>query len=102
MRENRRQINQNRLKNIILEFIKENIKTYLILTIIFFIGLTLGVIFVNNANETQANQISGYINNFINSIINVGTVSVVAKGALSAIKAIPGINIAVSALNILL
>ena len=36
--------------------------------IIFFIGLTLGVIFVNNANETQANQISGYINNFINSI----------------------------------
>ena len=38
-------------------------------------------------------------NNFINSIINVGTVSVVAKGALSAIKAIPGINIAVSALN---
>ena len=50
------------------KFIKENIKTYLILTIIFFIGLTLGVIFVNNANETQASQISGYINNFINSI----------------------------------
>ena len=70
MRGNRRQTNQNRLKNIIIEFIKENIKTYLILTIIFFIGLTLGVIFVNNANETQANQISGYINNFINSIIN--------------------------------
>ena len=68
MRGNRRQTNQNRLKNIIIEFIKENIKTYLILTIIFFIGLTLGVIFVNNANETQANQISGYINNFINSI----------------------------------
>ena len=70
MRGNRRQTNPNRLKNIIIEFIKENIKTYLILTIIFFIGLTLGVIFVNNANETQANQISGYINNFINSIIN--------------------------------
>ena len=68
MRGNRRQTNPNRLKNIIIEFIKENIKTYLILTIIFFIGLTLGVIFVNNANETQANQISGYINNFINSI----------------------------------
>ena len=68
MRGNRRQTNPNRLKNIIIEFIKENIKTYLILTVIFFIGLTLGVIFVNNANETQANQISGYINNFINSI----------------------------------
>ena len=42
MRGNRRQTNPNRLKNIIIEFIKENIKTYLILTIIFFIGLTLG------------------------------------------------------------
>ena len=40
MRGNRRQTNQNRLKNIIIEFIKENIKTYLILTIIFFIGLS--------------------------------------------------------------
>ena len=40
MRGNRRQTNPNRLKNIIIEFIKENIKTYLILTIIFFIGLS--------------------------------------------------------------
>ncbi len=31
MRGNRRQTNQNRLKNIIIEFIKENIKTYLII-----------------------------------------------------------------------
>ncbi|WP_027108167.1 GTPase [Lacticigenium naphthae] len=36
---------------------------------------------------------------FINSIVEVGTVSVAAKGAISSLKAIPGINIAASVLN---
>jgi len=36
---------------------------------------------------------------FLNSIIKVGTVGVVAKGAISALKAIPGINIAASVVN---
>lgn len=35
----------------------------------------------------------------INSIVEVGTVSVAAKTAISALKAIPGINIAASVLN---
>lgn len=38
-------------------------------------------------------------NQFINSIIEVGTVGVAARTALSGIKAIPGINIAAGALN---
>lgn len=38
-------------------------------------------------------------NVFINSIIEVGTVGVTAKTAISALKAIPGINIGVSLLN---
>ena len=56
------------IQNLIFEYIKENSKSYLILIIIFFIGLILGILFVNNSNETQANQISSYINNFINSV----------------------------------
>lgn len=36
---------------------------------------------------------------FVNSIIEAGTVGVAAKTALSAIKAIPGVNIAASVLN---
>lgn len=35
----------------------------------------------------------------LNSIVEVGTVSAVAKGAISALKAIPGINIAAGILN---
>ncbi|MCM1091816.1 MAG: GTP-binding DUF697 domain-containing protein [Muribaculum sp.] len=38
-------------------------------------------------------------NTFINSIVEVGTVSGVAKTVISALKAIPGINIATSLLN---
>lgn len=56
------------IQNLIFEYIKENAKSYLILIIIFFIGLILGILFVNNSNETQANQIGSYINNFINSV----------------------------------
>ncbi len=36
---------------------------------------------------------------FINTIIQVGTVSAVAKAAITALKAIPGINLAASVLN---
>lgn len=36
---------------------------------------------------------------FFNTILEVGTVSTVAKGAISALKAVPGINVAASVLN---
>lgn len=38
-------------------------------------------------------------NQFLNSIVEVGTVSVAAKTAVSALKAIPGINIAAAVVN---
>lgn len=68
MRKTSRRKNTHQIRNTIFEFIKDNIKIYLILTIIFFIGLLFGVLFINNTNETQANQISEYINSFINSV----------------------------------
>lgn len=36
---------------------------------------------------------------FLNSIIEVGTVSIAAKSAISALKAIPGLNLAASVIN---
>lgn len=68
MRRTSRKNSEHRVRNIIFEYIRENAKIYLILIIIFFIGLILGILFVNNSNETQSNQISSYINNFINSV----------------------------------
>ena len=48
MRRKTRKKSRHPMRNIIFEYIKENAKSYLILIIIFFIGLILGVLFVNN------------------------------------------------------
>lgn len=68
MKRTYRRNRKSKIKDIILEYVSNNAKTYLLLIIIFFIGIVLGIFFVNNAKETQANQISSYINNFINGI----------------------------------
>ncbi len=56
-------------KNNYLEIIYNNIlknkKIYVVLLILLFIGIVLGVFFVNNCSETERNEISEYINNFI-------------------------------------
>lgn len=59
---------EQNIKWIILDYINKNAKIYLILLILFFIGIILGICFVNNTNEAQANQISSYINNFVNNL----------------------------------
>ena len=55
-----------------LQYIEDNAKAYLILLIIFFIGVILGVFFINNASQSQSEQIGGYINNFVNNIKEEG------------------------------
>lgn len=62
--------NNKQLKNIIYNHIKNNIKEYATVVLIFFIGIIIGIIFINNVNDLQANEISSYINNFIKSIKN--------------------------------
>ena len=58
----------NSLKEIILNNIYENLKSYIIVAIIFIIGIAIGVIFINNTNNNQAEEIQSYINNFVNSL----------------------------------
>lgn len=56
------------IKNVILGYINENIKIYAIVTLMFLIGWVIGIIFVNNSQEVQQEQINGYINTFIQGI----------------------------------
>lgn len=56
------------LKNMIFGYINENIKIYAIVTLMFLIGWVIGIIFVNNSQEVQQEQINGYINTFIQGI----------------------------------
>lgn len=54
--------------NILLTHINNNKKEYIITLVIFLIGLVVGVFIINNATETQSQEISSYINSFISSL----------------------------------
>lgn len=55
-------------RDTIAEYINTNAKTYIIVTIMFLIGLVLSIISVNNSDEVHQSQISAYINNFITGV----------------------------------
>lgn len=56
------------VKSIIYNHIEKNIKEYVIVTLIFVIGIVAGVIFVNNSAEAQKNEINSYVSNFVSSL----------------------------------
>ena len=60
----------SKLKEILMTHIKNNLKEYFIILIIFFIGLIFGVIFINNSSHTQLSEISSYINEFVDNLKN--------------------------------
>lgn len=60
----------NKFKEIFIAHINNNLKEYLIVILIFLIGVIFGVIFINRANEVQVEEISTYINDFINQLKN--------------------------------
>ena len=70
MRNSRGTRSKHKIRQRVIQYIEENIRSYLILLIVFFIGIILGIIFINNSNEEQVTQITTYINNFIDSMKN--------------------------------
>lgn len=60
----------SKVKEILISHIKNNLREYAIITIIFLIGLIFGVIFVNNLSKNQSEEVSSYINEFINNLRN--------------------------------
>ena len=58
--------NKLKTKEIAMKYVKNNYKEYILTTLIFIIGLFIGVMFVNNTNSDKANIISDYIIQFIN------------------------------------
>lgn len=63
----KRELKRSRIANILIEFIKNNIKEYMIITLTFLIGIFLGVMFVNNLEEEQKSEIISYVNTYIES-----------------------------------
>ena len=61
----------HKIRKIITNNIASNKREYIIITVLFLIGLLAGVLFVNNIKEDQFSNISQYINNFVESYKNV-------------------------------
>ena len=68
MRKIKKRNKENRIFEVIMYHLKENIKIYFVVSSILIIGITLGVIFINNMNDTQKLELTQYINNFIDTV----------------------------------
>ena len=58
----------SRLLDIVVNHINNNLKIYLAISIIFLIGIIIGVMFINNTEEEQKTEIITYLQNFTNSL----------------------------------
>lgn len=58
----------SKTKEVFITHIRNNIKQYSIVLLLFLIGLILGTIFVNNASQTQIEDVTSYLNEFISSL----------------------------------
>lgn len=58
----------SKLKETISTHIENNLSKYIIVTIIFFIGVIIGVIFINNISIEQKTEINNYISEFITNL----------------------------------
>lgn len=67
MREVQRRKRLN-LKDFVLKNIYDNLKSYVVVTIILIIGIVAGVIFINNTTQEQGTEIQSYINNFVEQL----------------------------------
>ena len=65
---------REKLKETLCTHVKNNLREYLIVLIIFLIGLIFGIIFVNNASNMQINEVTSYINEFISKLKQTATI----------------------------
>ena len=54
-----------RLPNVIINHVKANLKEYIIVLLMFVVGIFLGVMFLNNIKTEEKDEITTYINNYV-------------------------------------
>lgn len=60
-------MDKHKWKNIPINYVKDNLKQYMLVSILFIIGLFIGVLVVNSCSNEQTEEVSTYINDFISS-----------------------------------
>lgn len=64
-----------RHSNVIVSHIESNLREYLVVSIIFIIGILIGIFFINNVSDSEYQETNSYINNFTASLKNQENIS---------------------------
>ena len=67
-RYSRKRRKTSKIKETLLIHIENNLREYVIVTIIFLVGIIIGVIFINNISVEQKTEINNYISEFISNL----------------------------------
>lgn len=59
---------ETKLGNVLYNHIINNKREYFIVSILFFIGLIIGILFINNINDTKIEEINTYLNNIVDNV----------------------------------
>ena len=63
------------MTKIIWKWIKENFREYILVSLLFLIGIFIGVMIVNNCDDNQMKEISAYIQDFVSKFKNTPDVN---------------------------
>lgn len=63
------------MKKVLIEYIIKNKKNFLIIAIIFILGVSLGIIFINASDNFQKDELNNYVNALIKNIKETDNIS---------------------------
>ena len=64
----KRIVKGSKIGTALFNYINNNKREYLIVIILFFIGLIIGVLFVNNLNDIKITEVNNYLNELCSNI----------------------------------
>ena len=73
-RENINRIYKRKNQNIFITYIQKNLREYVIASIVFIIGILVGIVLINNIDDSQNEEISSYIKASVSNLKDNNTI----------------------------
>ena len=64
-----------KIKSVFFNYFESNKRTFMVLLVFFFIGIAIGIFFINNANEKQTQEIISYVNSLKNNLKSANNIN---------------------------
>lgn len=63
------------MKSILLDYVIRNKKNFIIILILFCIGISIGIFFINNSDENQKLELNTYVEEVVKNIKNTDSIN---------------------------